>query len=390
MREIPLSAIEEAARTIYDPVIRTPVVRLDWPRPAGSPSGAEIFLKLETLQPIGSFKIRGAQNVVRQLSASSTRKGVWTVSAGNAAQGVALAARLAGVPCSVMVTDTAPAAKIEAIERLAPEDGRIGLAVSGGPDSMAMLLLADLTIPGQFEVATINHGLRPESVEECALVALACAERDIPCTVLTVEVGQGNLQEQARVARYEALGAWAQDRGLTAVATAHHADDQAETLIMRLNRGSGLSGLAGVRPRTTIGVTAFIRPLLRFRRSELAKLVESSDLVFATDPSNENESFDRVRIRKVLAEADWLDPLAVARSAELLAEAEFYVSEALNRCWEASVQAGVPGPSALSSLASIWRSPSLTRSPPMPRKLPSLAASATRLPSAFTKAAYAS
>jgi threonine dehydratase len=118
MREIPLSAIEEAARTIYDPVVRTPVVRLDWPRSVRSSSDTEIFLKLETLQPIGSFKIRGAQNVVRQLSASSTREGVWTVSAGNAAQGVALAARLAGVPCSVMVTDTAPAAKVEAIERL--------------------------------------------------------------------------------------------------------------------------------------------------------------------------------------------------------------------------------------------------------------------------------
>jgi threonine dehydratase len=118
MREIPLSAIEEAARTIYDPVVRTPVVRLDWPRSVRRSSDAEVFLKLETLQPIGSFKIRGAQNVVRQLSASSTREGVWTVSAGNAAQGVALAARLAGVPCSVMVTDTAPATKVEAIERL--------------------------------------------------------------------------------------------------------------------------------------------------------------------------------------------------------------------------------------------------------------------------------
>ncbi|MGH9256828.1 MAG: pyridoxal-phosphate dependent enzyme [Vicinamibacterales bacterium] len=118
MREIPLSAIEEAARTIYNPVVRTPVVRLDWPRSARSPSDADIFLKLETLQPIGSFKIRGAQNVVRQLPADEVRDGVWTVSAGNAAQGVALAARVAGVPCSVMVMDTAPATKIRAIEQL--------------------------------------------------------------------------------------------------------------------------------------------------------------------------------------------------------------------------------------------------------------------------------
>jgi threonine dehydratase len=119
MREISLSAIEDAARTIYDPVIRTPIVRLDWPFSRGvRVPDAEIFLKLETLQPIGSFKIRGAQNVVRQLPADALRDGVWTVSAGNAAQGVALAARIASAPCSVMVVDTAPAAKLRAIEEL--------------------------------------------------------------------------------------------------------------------------------------------------------------------------------------------------------------------------------------------------------------------------------
>ena len=119
MREIPLSAIEDAARAIYDPVIRTPVVRLDWPHQRGCrPPDADIFLKLETLQPIGSFKIRGAQNVVRQLSADDLRRGVWTVSAGNAAQGVALAARVAGAPCAVLVVDTAPATKLRALEQL--------------------------------------------------------------------------------------------------------------------------------------------------------------------------------------------------------------------------------------------------------------------------------
>ena len=78
----------------------------------------ELYLKLEVLQPIGSFKIRGAYNVVRQLSPDELKDGVWTVSAGNAAQGVALAARKVGAPCSVMVMDTAPAAKVDAIRRL--------------------------------------------------------------------------------------------------------------------------------------------------------------------------------------------------------------------------------------------------------------------------------
>jgi threonine dehydratase len=116
MREIPLRDIQAAAASVYDLVVRTPVIRLD--AADGAPAGAELFLKLETLQPIGSFKIRGAHNVVRQLPAAELAQGVWTVSAGNAAQGVALAARRAGVPCSVMVMDTAPAAKIDAIVRL--------------------------------------------------------------------------------------------------------------------------------------------------------------------------------------------------------------------------------------------------------------------------------
>ena len=102
-----------------NPVVRTPVIRLDLPASAaGRLGGSEIFLKLETLQPLGSFKIRGARNVIRQLSASDLRDGVWTVSAGNAAQGVAFAARAAGAACSVMVMDTAPATKVAAIERL--------------------------------------------------------------------------------------------------------------------------------------------------------------------------------------------------------------------------------------------------------------------------------
>jgi threonine dehydratase len=119
MRDIPLRDIETAAAGIYDLVVRTPLVRLELPEAAAARlAGSEIFLKLETLQPIGSFKIRGAHNAIRNLTHDELRDGVWTVSAGNAAQGVALAARHAGVPCSVMVMDTAPQAKITAIRRL--------------------------------------------------------------------------------------------------------------------------------------------------------------------------------------------------------------------------------------------------------------------------------
>ena len=118
MRTISLAAIDEAASAVYAAAVRTPLVRLDLPFPADEAARPEVYLKLECLQPIGSFKLRGAFNAVRQLSPAQLAGGVWTVSAGNAAQGVAFAAKVVGAPCSVMVIDTAPATKLRAIERL--------------------------------------------------------------------------------------------------------------------------------------------------------------------------------------------------------------------------------------------------------------------------------
>ena len=117
-RHITLDAIRDAAASIYTTAFRTPLVRVDLPTRATAPPGLEIYLKLEVLQPIGAFKIRGAFNVVRQLTPEQLAGGVWTVSAGNAALGVAYAARQAGTRCSVMVMDTAPDTKLRAIERL--------------------------------------------------------------------------------------------------------------------------------------------------------------------------------------------------------------------------------------------------------------------------------
>jgi len=117
-RHITLDAIRDAAASIYTTAIRTPLVRVDLPVRATAQRGLDIYLKLEVLQPIGAFKIRGAFNVVRQLTPRQLAGGVWTVSAGNAALGVAYAARHAGARCSVMVMDTAPETKLRAIERL--------------------------------------------------------------------------------------------------------------------------------------------------------------------------------------------------------------------------------------------------------------------------------
>lgn len=218
----------------------------------------------------------------------------------------------------------------------------MGLAVSGGGDSLALLLLATAALPGRVEVATVDHGLRPESAGEAGMVARVCGALGVTHATLPVALPSGNLQVRAREARYAALTDWSAERGLSALATAHHADDQAETVLMRLARGSGLAGLAGVRARRVVlsehppAEVLLVRPLLEWRRAELAEVAAAAGLVPANDPSNADDRFDRVRMRRALAAIPGLDALAIARSAALLQDAEQVVDDAvasiLERC----------------------------------------------------------
>ena len=112
-RHISIDTVREAATAVYRAAVCTPLIRLDYPE-----SDVEIYLKLENLQPIGSFKIRGAYNAVRQLPPDALAQGIWTISAGNAAQGVAYAARMMGARCSILMIDTAPDTKRRAVGRL--------------------------------------------------------------------------------------------------------------------------------------------------------------------------------------------------------------------------------------------------------------------------------
>lgn len=208
---------------------------------------------------------------------------------------------------------------------------------------MALLVLCAQAIPDRFEVATVDHGLRAEAAAECALVETTCTACGIACTTLKVALASGNLQQEARRARYAALGDWAAQRGLVALATAHHTDDQVETLLMRLNRGSGLGGLAGIRPTARVPGCAVpvIRPLLAFRRSELAEVVAAAGVQCVADPSNQDDRFDRVRVRAALAGAEWLDPALLARSASLLGEAEETLAAMADQAWiEGAMEAG--------------------------------------------------
>ena len=221
-----------------------------------------------------------------------------------------------------------PAEERELARAVYPPDAPVlGLAVSGGPDSLALLLLAAAALPGGVHVASVDHGLRAEAAAEVALVESVCDALDVPFTALDVRVVGGNLQARARAARYAALAQWARDEQLGAIATAHHADDQAETLLMRLARGSGLSGLAGVRAMQGIDplelgeAMTVLRPLLGWRKAELEAIVAASGIAPVRDPSNEETRFDRVRVRQHLAQHTWLDPHALATSAEHLGEA---------------------------------------------------------------------
>lgn len=197
-------------------------------------------------------------------------------------------------------------------------DSSVLLAVSGGPDSMAMLDLVRCCWAGPVFAATVDHGLRPESAGEADMVASFCVGVGVPHASLRPSAPiTGSLQSAARVARYDLLQSHADQCGAAFIVTAHHADDQLETMLMRLARGSGVDGLAGVRARNG----RIIRPLLGCRKAELVAYCEGHGIAFACDPSNGNPDFDRVRMRDALARFGAVDPLMAVRSAEALAEA---------------------------------------------------------------------
>jgi tRNA(Ile)-lysidine synthase len=184
--------------------------------------------------------------------------------------------------------------------QLVPRGARVLLAVSGGPDSMALLdVLARLRADGDFSVVAhgVDHGLRESAAAELDLAEAFARSRDIPFsrTRVTVALG-GNLQARARSARYTALQAAAHAAQCSLIATAHHADDRAETFLLRLLRGTSPRGLAVLPPR----VGDRVRPFLRARRADIDAHLERHAIPFAVDPSNRDPRFARTRVRQEL------------------------------------------------------------------------------------------
>lgn len=190
----------------------------------------------------------------------------------------------------------------KALGRLISSDNpRLLLAVSGGPDSLALLLLAKQIMPDRITAVTVDHKLRPEAAVEAAYVATICADLNVPHHILQPAAPiTGNLQSSARVARYALLERAADENDCGLIATAHHGNDQLETLLMRLARGSGVDGMSGIRPRNG----RVIRPLLGFSKSELEEICSSAGIQPVRDPSNEDTDFDRVAMRNWLSQAE--------------------------------------------------------------------------------------
>ena len=184
---------------------------------------------------------------------------------------------------------------------------RIGVALSGGGDSVALLHLLVRALGAEDSrifAATVDHGLRPEAAAEAAAAGQLAASLGVPHQVLRWQDwdGAGNLQDQARQARYRLLEDWALAQDIGVLAVGHTADDQAETLLMRLGRSAGVAGLAGMAPERLLpGGVRLIRPLLGVERADLRRYLRAQGLGWAEDPSNLDDRFARVRARRALA-----------------------------------------------------------------------------------------
>lgn len=230
---------------------------------------------------------------------------------------------------------------------------RLAVAVSGGPDSLALLWLAAAAFPGRTAGLTVDHGLRAGSAAEAAGVAALCAGIGVPHATLLWAGPKpaANLQAAARAARYALMGDWCAANGVGILMTAHHLDDQAETLLLRLARGSGSGGLAGVRRLRVLqpGVM-LVRPLLGVRRTALAAIVAAAGWDAVDDPANHDPRHDRTAARAVLAATPWLAPTRLAAAAAHLGNAEAALAWAADRAWaggalvtEAGVRLDVAG-----------------------------------------------
>ena len=245
----------------------------------------------------------------------------------------------------------------------------IALAVSGGADSLALMLLAQrwtdsLADPPRLIVYSVDHGLRSEAAGEVATVLQAAEALGLVARGLTwngPKPGAG-LQEAARIARYRLIGAAMAEDGASVLVTAHHRQDQAETVLMRMAHGSGIEGLKGMTARSEVeGVTVY-RPLLGCDPAGLREFVLAAGLVPAEDPSNHDTHYERVRWRQAMPglAALGLDAASVSLFAERMAEADAAIAQMADGCFAEIVRLDGFGAARIEAAPFIGLSPAIS------------------------------
>jgi tRNA(Ile)-lysidine synthase len=231
----------------------------------------------------------------------------------------------------------------------------LGLAVSGGPDSLALVLLAHAWAKGEERpeliIYSVDHGLRLAAADEVAMVLVEAQRLGLRARGLRWEGDkpETGIQAAARKARYGLMGAAMAEDGAEHLLTAHHLGDQAETVLMRLAHGSGLEGLRGMDRFATIEGCRIFRPLLRVEPDVLAEVVEAAGLTPASDPSNHDRHYERVRWRQMmpLLEDLGLDLRRIGNFAERMGQADAFVAAEAEKAFAALVHVGPDGDAEL-------------------------------------------
>lgn len=221
-------------------------------------------------------------------------------------------------------------------------ESAIALAVSGGADSLALLLLAQrwaasAVNPPQLVVYSVDHGLRPEARDEVALVLRTAQALGVPARGLAWRdhKPESGIQAAARMARYRMMASAMEEDGATVLLTAHHRQDQAETVLMRMAHGSGIEGLKGMTAMAEVEGVRVHRPLLEVEPAALRAVVKGAGLVPAEDPSNVDPHYERVRWRQALPQLAelGLDVATLAVFAERMAEADAAIAQMADGCF---------------------------------------------------------
>jgi len=232
------------------------------------------------------------------------------------------------------------------------------LAVSGGPDSTALMLLAarwcrSLKVKPDLIVVTVDHGLRAESKREAAAVGRLARKLGLAHRILrwTGSKPKTGMQQAARAARYRLLAEAAQKAKASHILTAHTLDDQAETVLIRMSRGSGVTGLSAMTRISTLpgaepGQIKLVRPLLDIPKARLIATLRAAKIPYAEDPSNRDPRFARARLRRLMPELarEGLDAGRLALLAHRLKRADMAIDAAVDRAEvELALQSSVPG-----------------------------------------------